>query len=57
MGAAEVPLATLGFFQRVDFKLPLEDPRGECPEPYLGYLLLSITLCPLTKAEKESVAS
>jgi len=41
--------------RKTDLKLPLADPLGQCPEPYLGYLLLSVTLTPLTKAEKETV--
>lgn len=54
MGAASVALSTLPLFQKTDFNLPLRDPRAQSPhQPYLGYLLLSITLSPLMLAEKE----
>uniref|UniRef100_A0A1I8A3Y5 C2 domain-containing protein n=1 Tax=Steinernema glaseri TaxID=37863 RepID=A0A1I8A3Y5_9BILA len=56
MGGAVVDLSLLKLFEPTEFKLELRDESGNCEEPDMGHVNLTVTIVPQTESEKEEVS-
>lgn len=54
MGSCSVELSQLKLFETHEMKLTLEDENGG--EDYMGYLVISVTITPLTESQKTDVS-
>uniref|UniRef100_A0A7E4VRZ0 Multiple C2 and transmembrane domain-containing protein 1 n=1 Tax=Panagrellus redivivus TaxID=6233 RepID=A0A7E4VRZ0_PANRE len=52
MGATKVSVAPLTLFQTQDFKLNLKEDGPNSEDQYMGYIMLSVNVTPLTAAQK-----